>query len=245
MHPKLSIITVTYNAESFIERTLGSISNQSYDNIESIIVDGLSKDKTLELVNQFKIQNSIVVSEKDKGLYDAMNKGIDMAQGEYICFMNAGDVFYSNNTLSQVFASSHGEDFIYGDTIILDENGDLKPYHKQKPDEKSISYRSFINGMVICHQSMIIKKSCAEKYDFSHYRLACDIDWTIRSLRNCKSFKDSGIFISKFLEGGVSQSNRGKAVKERFWICVHQFGWIPTIFQNIKMVLAHFYKKIN
>jgi glycosyltransferase involved in cell wall biosynthesis len=238
-NPKISIITIAYNAEKYIERTLISVTNQTYPNIEYIIIDGASKDSTLNIVSRYKSKISIVVTEPDKGLYDAMNKGIEKATGDYINFMNAGDEFYSNKTLSQVFINSNMEDFIYGDTIIVDEfDQSVSAYHKVKPKASDISYKSFINGMVVCHQSMIIKKTCVEKYNFSQFKLACDIEWSISSIRNCLTFRDTEVVIAKFLGGGISQNNRLKSVKERFWISVKHFGWIRTIFYNIKMVFS-------
>lgn len=242
--PIISVITVTYNAERFIERTLRSIASQTYPYVESILIDGQSTDNTIELINQYKIHNSKLTSERDKGLYDAMNKGIDLSSGDYIIFMNAGDVFYDSNTISKAFLMNDSADFVYGDTIFINEQGVTSPPFKNKPSQDQISFKSFINGMVVCHQSMFIKRSKAEKFDISEYRLACDIDWVIRSLKNCTTHRDTGLIISKFLIGGVSQSHKWKAVKERFWISVKHFGWFATFYQNIKMVIFFLIKKL-
>ena len=242
--PLISVITVTFNAEKYIERTLLSVVNQSYPSIEYIIVDGASKDNTLSIIEGYNSKISQLVSSPDKGLYDAMNKGIDLATGDFIIFMNAGDEFESQSTIERAFLNYKNEDFVYGGTQVITEDGKIKSYHKKKPTQSEISYRSFINGMVVCHQSMFVRRSCAEKFDFSEFKLACDIDWVIRSLKNCKSFKDSGIIISRFLDGGVSQSNKKTAIRERFWICIKHFGWIATLFQQVKIGIRYILNSI-
>lgn len=102
-HPKFSIITVTYNAEKVLEDTIQSIVTQSYKNVEYIIVDGGSTDGTLTIVNKYKEHIHTIVSEPDKGLYDAMNKGIKLATGDYLCFLNAGDGLHEDDTLYESF----------------------------------------------------------------------------------------------------------------------------------------------
>ena len=123
-HPKFSIITVTYNAEKVLEDTIQSIVTQSYKNVEYIIVDGGSTDGTLTIVNKYKEHIHTIVSEPDKGLYDAMNKGIKLATGDYLCFLNAGDGLHEDDTLLRIVHSLTGTilpDVIYGETDIVDD----------------------------------------------------------------------------------------------------------------------------
>ncbi len=235
----ISIITVTYNAEHFIESTLKSVSDQTFTDYEHLIIDGASNDETLNIVQKYIRAQLKVFSEPDEGLYDAMNKAIQKATGEYIIFLNAGDVFYDEGTLTQVFTKSKGEDFIYGDTVVVDQSGSARPYHKMKPYQNLLSYRSFINGMVICHQSMIVKREKAVLFDNKNYKIACDIDWAIRTTKNCKTFLDTDLHISKFLDGGLSQKNKLDAIRERFRICVHHFGWSKTIYQQGVIVFQY------
>lgn len=150
---KISIITVSYNASSCIEKTIKSVVNQTYDNIEYIIVDGGSTDSTMDIVNMYKDHIDIFISEKDNGLYDAMNKAIDMACGEWLNFMNAGDVFYSDKVLEDIVLSGLMEkyDFIYSDFVA--DNG----------KKKRIIHQSFAEGKVL-HQSLVYKKCLHEKY---------------------------------------------------------------------------------
>ena len=157
--PYLSIITVTYNAESTLGRTLESVASQTYRGfVEHIIVDGASKDRTVEMANSYKQQHEeysvTVVSEPDKGLYDAMNKGLKMAKGEFVCFMNAGDKFHDSETLEGVFDNiEHPEQIgvIFGDTIVVDNEGNyLRQRHLNEPEE--LRWTSFKQGMLVCHQ---------------------------------------------------------------------------------------------
>lgn len=126
LHPKFSIITVTYNAGSVVEDTIQSIISQTYKNVEYIIVDGGSKDHTLAIIEKYKEHITTIISEPDKGLYDAMNKGIRLATGDYLCFLNAGDELHEDDTLLQIVHTLTGNelpDVIYGETAIVDEEG--------------------------------------------------------------------------------------------------------------------------
>ena len=121
--PKFSIITVTYNAEAVLEDTIQSVISQTYHHVEYIIIDGASKDKTLSIADRYKEHIAQVVSEPDKGLYDAMNKGIRLATGDYLCFLNAGDSFHEDDTLQQMVHTLTGNqlpDVLYGETALVD-----------------------------------------------------------------------------------------------------------------------------
>jgi len=229
--PKISVITITYNAKDFIEATLQNVINQSYLNIEYVVIDGASNDGTLEIIERYKEKIDILVTEPDKGIYDAMNKGINNATGDYIIFMNAGDEFFDLQTIEKAFTNHNNEDFVYGDTVMVGKNGQERDWYKKKPKQDVISYRSFINGMVICHQSMFIKRSIALPYRLD-LKISADIDWCVRCLKQAKTFRDSGIVIAKFLDGGLSQTKRQKAWKERFTILKQHFGLLPTLWQH-------------
>ena len=119
--PKFSVITVTYNAEKVLEDTIQSVIAQTYHHVEYIIVDGASKDGTLSIIDRYRPRIHTVVSEPDKGLYDAMNKGIALASGDYLCFLNAGDCFHEDDTLQQMVHTINGNelpDVLYGETAF-------------------------------------------------------------------------------------------------------------------------------
>ena len=157
-HPKVSIITITYNAEKYLERTIQSIISQTYPNIEYVIIDGNSKDGTIQIIEKYRNNIEVLISEPDKGLYDAMNKGLRKATGDYIVFMNAGDQINNSHTLEKAMKGSNNADIIYGLAVNIDEKGNTRPWHKKTPVAEKLSAKSFMNGMVICHQCMILKK---------------------------------------------------------------------------------------
>jgi len=125
-HPKFSIITVTYNAAKVLEDTIQSIVTQTYKNLEYIIVDGGSTDETLDIIHKYQEHITTVISEPDQGLYDAMNKGIKLATGDYLCFLNAGDGLHEDDTLLAMVHSIHGTSLpgvLYGETELVDCQG--------------------------------------------------------------------------------------------------------------------------
>lgn len=232
--PKVSVITVCYNAGSLIERTIQSVISQTYPNVEYVVIDGKSKDNTTAIIEKYREQISYYVSEQDKSLYDAMNKGLKAATGDYVWFVNAGDRIYDEHTLEKIMQQAAGKDFIYGDVVRVDEAGNQRGWHKKIPAQEELSPKSFLNGMVICHQSMLVKKAIAPEFSLS-WRLANDIDWTIRVLKKAKSHQYVTLPFCYFLEGGLSANNRWRAVKERFIVTKNHFGLLPVLVQQIKI----------
>lgn len=171
-NPLISIITVCYNSEKFIESTIKNVLSLEYNNIEYIIIDGGSKDSTLDLISKYRSKLSYFVSEPDKGIYDAMNKGLEKASGDWVCFMNSGDLFYSNMILSRIFNSTISEQInvIYGDVIRLYEN--RKVYLKAKP-LSVLSYR-----IPFSHQSCFVRTSLMKQIKYNiEYEIAADYDF--------------------------------------------------------------------
>lgn len=225
--PKISIITVVFNGHSLIERTIKSVLVQSYPHIEYIIIDGASKDGTLDIIEKFRTRIQTVISEKDKGIYDAMNKGLLLAKGDYVLFLNAGDELYSDSTIKEVFASSKDADVYYGNTAVVDEQRNILGDRRLTPPS-SLNWKSFKFGMSVSHQSFIAKRSLCEPYSMD-YQLGADIDWIIRILKKSKKIVYTKIYIAKFLEGGVTSNKRTLAWKERFDVLSKHYGF----FQNI------------
>lgn len=237
--PKISIITVCYNAEKTIQKTLDSVLNQSYPNIEIVIVDGQSTDGTLAIIEKHKDSIHQFTSEKDKGIFDAMNKGISMATGDYIWFIHADDQIFDRDTLDKAMEHHHDEDFIYGKAMLVDEHGDERPLdeRKQHPEQNELDWKRMLNGMIICHQAMIVKKEIAPFYDLS-YNLVGDLDWVIRILKKTNSVRDTHQILCRFVEGGTSTQYRRASLKQRFAILRRHFGLFPTIWQHITILLA-------
>lgn len=240
--PVLSIVTVVYNSEQFIERTIKSVLAQSYRNIEHIILDGNSKDNTVKIIQSYEQDIAYWKSESDKGIYDAMNKAQKFATGDYIMFLNSGDEFCDNFVVEKIFKTGISADAYYGDTIITDELGNPIKSRRLRPP-KQLKWSDLRYGMLVCHQSIIIKKSLSEEYNIN-YRIAADIDWAIRSLKKCKTINNVKIPISKFMEGGMSTQHHRKGLEERFKILSSHFGLIPNVFTHLYFVVRIIAQKI-
>lgn len=233
--PLVSVITVCYNSAEMLQRTIKSLRIQTYKEIEYIVIDGASKDNTLQVIKENQDIINLWISEPDNGLYFAMNKGLELANGDYVIFINAGDMFYSPETLEKIFSSHQDDiDIYYGDTMILAEN--LKELGSRRlSPPKQLTKNSFRWGMTVCHQSIFIKRSIAPKYDTS-YRITADYDWVLSSIENAKKIVNTKQYISKFLSGGLSSKHIMKANKERFRIMIKHYGLITALWYNFLML---------
>lgn len=168
--PLVTVVTVVFNAVNTISETIESVLSQTYDNIQYIVIDGGSNDGTLVEINKYLNEIDIFISEKDNGIFDAMNKGLGLATGSYVNFMNSGDLFADNGVVENIINKNDFDaDFIYGDTIY-NKKGKLK-LRKANPFFKN----SGINSMGICHQSIFLKTDFAKKYTFdTTYNLTAD-----------------------------------------------------------------------
>ena len=228
--PKLSVITIVYNNVCDIERTILSVLGQTYTNIEYIIVDGLSNDGTLQVINKYKDRIGKLISEKDNGIYDAMNKGLTAATGDYVIFMNSGDEFYADATVANVFASADDADIYYGETEMIDDNGQsLGQRRHQAP--AAFTWRDFKYGMSISHQAIYIRRPLTEPYD-SRYQLSADIDWIIRAAKKARKIVNVNQYVAKYLVGGMSKKKHRQSLQERFNIMKRYYGLVPTVLNH-------------
>ncbi|MBQ2885476.1 MAG: glycosyltransferase [Alphaproteobacteria bacterium] len=213
---KFSIITICYNEEMRIADTMKSIYSQSYTDFEHIIEDGCSTDNTLQLVKNceklYKNHSLRIFSQKDSGLYDAMNKAVARARGEYICFLNSGDYFLDENTLQRVsdYIDTYPEkEVYYGDAIVIMPNGNelfqtnALPEHMLMDDKTEILSTA---GMGFIHQAMFAKNICFEKCSFNtKYRLRAELDWYYQCIDSGYQFKKMNYTLCKYSFGGVSE----------------------------------------
>lgn len=229
--PVFSIITVTYNAGQWLERTILSVLNQSYPAIEYIIIDGASTDQTVEIIKHYASGIARWVSEPDKGLYDAMNKGLERATGDYVWFLNAGDTLHTADTVQKIAMSLKKKvslpDIIYGETLIVDAEGRSLGMRRLKAPRR-LTWKSFRMGMLVCHQSFIPKREIAPPYDTA-YRLTADYDWCIRCLKQAADVCNTHLILSDFLEEGLSSVHRKASLKERYEIMCRYYGKLPTL----------------
>lgn len=245
LHPKFSIITVTYNAGKVLEDTIQSVIFQTYRNIEYILVDGGSKDNTLQIASKYRQHISKVVSEPDHGLYDAMNKGIQLATGDYLCFLNAGDELHENETLQKMVHSLHTQelpDVMYGETAIVDNQGHFLHMRRLSAPEQ-LNWKSFKQGMLVCHQAFFVRRELAIHclYDLQ-YRFSADFDWCIRIMKQAKHLHNTRLTLIDYQKEGMTTQNHKASLKERFRIMVKHYGWISTVLHHGWFVIRLFYK---
>ena len=244
-HPKFSIITVTFNADKVLEKTIQSVISQTYQNMEHVIVDGGSEDNTLEIAGKYRDRISKIISEPDKGLYDAMNKGIRLATGDYLCFLNAGDELHENETLQKMVHTLKGKelpDVIYGETAIVDEEGHFLHMRRlSTPD--NLTWKSFKQGMLVCHQAFFARRELAidNLYDL-RYRFSADFDWCIRIMKKAKCLHNTRLTLIDYLNEGMTTRNHKASLKERFRIMAKHYGWLSTIAHHGWFVIRLFYK---
>lgn len=242
LRPTVSIITVTYNAAGVLPATLASIAQQTYRAIEHIIIDGGSTDGTVDQIRAAGENITHWVSEPDAGLYDAMNKGLARATGDYVWFLNAGDLIDSAETLAGIMAIAEQEqalaetwpDVLYGQTALIDAHGrnlGLRTY-KRLPDE--LAARDLRLGMVVSHQALLVRRAIAPRYD-TRYRIAADIDWTIRVLRAAARVTNTGLVHVRYLVGGTSARNRWRSWLERADILRRQFGLADALWAHAQI----------
>ncbi|MDN3587329.1 glycosyltransferase family 2 protein [Pedobacter aquatilis] len=229
--PKLTVITIVYNNVRDIERTIKSVINQTFKDIEYIIIDGASNDGTLEVIEKYRNQTAKIISEKDKGIYDAMNKGLALATGDYVLFMNSGDEIYDMQTVEDIFATANGADIYYGETEMYNDNWESLGKRRHEAPE-NFTWKSFKFGMSISHQAIYIRRSILTPYDLK-YKYSSDIDWIIKAAKKSSNIVNVHRYVAKYLVGGMSKKKHRESLKERFEIFTKYYGLIPNLFNHL------------
>ncbi|MEL4371495.1 glycosyltransferase family 2 protein [Shewanella xiamenensis] len=240
-YPLITIITVVYNGDRYLEDTILSVTNQTYSNIEYIIVDGGSKDKTLDIIRKYESDIEFWVSEKDSGIYDAMNKGLGLAKGDYIIFMNADDTFFDNNVVHHlakvVYESDETIDIIYGKTKVKDLNYDWV-------DGQEVSFSGLAN-YAICHQSAMVSRESYHKFNGFNlsYKICADYDFFVKLFKSDLVAKFLPFCISTIRVGGVSTTNIKQTIGEKLKIFeTHYSG--STRLQYLAKVYFYLYPRL-
>ena len=245
LQPKFSIITVTYNASLLMGATLESVLSQTYTNYEYILVDGGSTDDTVAVAKASGIEFAHIVSERDNGIYDAMNKGMALATGDYLCFLNAGDAFFTPDTLQTIVDAIADEtelpDVLYGETAEVDaQRNFVRMRRLQAP--KELTWHSFRNGMLVCHQAFYARREIAPMYDL-RYRLSSDVDWCIKVMKRSKKMVNVNAVVVNYLQNGLSLQHHRKSLAERFCVMSRHYGLLPTICRHIWFALRAVVKR--
>ena len=253
--PKFSIITVCYNAEKFIGNTIQSVLSQSFNDFEYIIKDGSSADNTVNVVHALcdGAENVILIQNKDQGIYDAMNIALDMAKGQYIFFLNAGDKFVDSNVLDKIknFIDHHEADIFYGNVIEVEyQKKFLRRYSKKN---SKIWYYSL--GACLCHQGMFCDRKLFEERKFDTiYRVCADREWQLYHLNEGKIAIAMGITVAEVLVEGFSSEHVVELEEEtekciklycgRYYNVYRAIKWIKRN-KLIHLVLRKIEKKIS
>lgn len=247
---KISIITICRNNEDSIEETMKSVFFQTYPNIEYVIIDGLSTDKTVSTINKYKDRLAYFVSEKDSGMYEAMNKGIKASTGEVIYFLNAGDTLFHSSVMDNIIRHFTKDiDFLYGDVIEIDKKTGCCNIKRQNKVNNAYLYTN-----AICQQSILYRKSAFEKcgYFNTEYKIVGDREWLFRAfLKEKIKSKYVDIPFALFTKGGVSNNEnyekihvkeRKKAKKNYFNPFIVSFtAFMPKTLKNLIIKILRIY----
>lgn len=259
-----SIVTITYNAEAVLGKTVESVFAQTYPHVEHIIVDGASKDATVALAEEYKRcsdaacngHSVIISSEPDKGLYDAMNKGLARVSGDYVLFLNAGDFFPDENVLSAIvqscsFNKMSKDDLpavLYGNTDVVDNDGNFLFHRRLQPPEK-LSWRSFRHGMLVCHQAFYARANIAKDIKYNlQYRYSADVDWCIRVMKEAERLRlplqNLHMVVVNYTEEGQSTIHHRESLKERYKVMCRHYGTALTVIMHLWFAVRLVIKKV-
>lgn len=234
---KFTIITVCMNAAEYIEQTIQSLLCQTYQNYEYIIKDGNSTDDTRAIIDSLvsECENIHIISSKDKGLYDAMNQGVDMAKGEYIYFLNAGDCFADENVLMRISESieAYEADMVYGNVIQI--AGDKRCIRKYGKICKKKFF--FLSGDCICHQALFAKRDLFVKKNFDlQYKVCADKDWELFHIFNHATLHNINYQIATILVDGFAKNHVMDFERETH-ICIKKYyKWTAWIYEMVMIM---------
>jgi len=239
MKPVVSIITIVFNDVKHIEGTIFSVINQGYHNIEFIIIDGGSNDGTIDIIKKHSTKFSYWKSEPDNGIYEAMNKGLRAASGDFVWFINSGDQIYEKNTIEKLVACIDQEtDVVYGENVLIGEDGHILGMRRKKAPEK-LTWKNFINGMMVCHQSVLVRRNMAPWYN-EKYQFSADYEWVLLSLKKARKVVNARQILSRYLEEGMTTKNLKTSLNERFEIMKNYYGVIPTVIKYVWLGITYF-----
>ena len=223
---QLSIITINYNNANGLQKTIDSVISQNFDNYEFLVIDGASTDLSVQIIQNYENGIDYCVSEPDRGIYDAMNKGIKRAKGLYCLFLNSGDFLLHQSVLSDIFKKNPEEDILYGN-LKSDTRNYIYP--------KTLTLRSFVNG-TIPHQASLIKRELFDRFGYyeEQYRIIADWVFFLKAVLQYRvSYRRLDMYISFFEEGGISTDvNNQKLIVQQRNNVLQKF--FPLIFSDYK-----------
>ena len=231
--PLITVITVVYNGEDYLEDTIKSVIEQDYQNVEYIIVDGGSKDDTLEIIRKYEHAIDYWVSEPDKGIYDAMNKGLTLCSGEWINFMNADDYFCNSSVLSRI--DFKGADFIYGNVLMKDDDYFVRLGGK-------VDLQMLLRSSMTPHQSVFVRRNVYRQlglFDLN-YKIAADYEFSVRVFFNDYTCLYREVDVAYMRMGGVSNVSFVASLNEKLIIIKKYAGLVDYV---IALMFQYVYER--
>lgn len=239
----VSIITITYNAEAYLERTIRSVAAQQQVrpgiDYEYLLIDGASTDGTLAIVRQYARHISFWQSEPDRGLYDAMNKGLHQATGDYVWFMNAGDELHDPQVLAQLLTrlrTPSPADVYYADALFVNNDGSPVGLRSQVTAHAlptTLRWTDMALGMKVSHQAFVARRELAPDYPITN--LSADLDWEIRCLKAARRVEYVPFVLCRYLVGGLSRQQHRRSLIDRFRVLRTHFGLLPTLWNHARI----------
>ena len=254
----ITYVTITYQAAKVLRRTLDSVLEQDYPDITHLIIDGDSIDGTIEMVNDYIERSNaannghkvLLMSEPDNGIYDAMNKGLRSLDGDYVCFLNAGDFLPASDTVSKIVETTVTQHptpnpplpaVLYGDTDIVDDEGRFLHHRCLAPPE-NLTWKSFRHGMLVCHQAFYTRTDFAIATPYNQkYRYSADVDWCIRIMKaaakeNVPLLNLHMVVVNYTQEGQTTRHHRESLI-ERYKVMESHYGRLSTFFMHCWFVI--------
>ena len=273
---KITYGTITYQAAKVLQRTLDSVLEQDYPEITHLIIDGASTDGTIEMVNDYIERSNasenghkvLLMSEPDNGIYDAMNKGLRSLDGDYVCFLNAGDYLPAPDIASRInvqcsmfnvqcsmvngqcsMVNVQSPAVLYGDTDIVDGEGRFLHHRRLAPPEH-LTWKSFRHGMLVCHQAFYARTDFAIATPYNQkYRYSADVDWCIRIMKAAAKenvpLLNLHMVVANYTEEGQTTIHHRESLIERYKVMESHYGRISTFLMHCWFVVRAVFKKSN
>jgi glycosyltransferase involved in cell wall biosynthesis len=245
--PLFSIITVCYNALPALRRTVEAVAASDFRGYEHVIIDGASRDGTPDWLYTIELPHIRWISEPDQGLYDAMNKGQNMARGEFLWFLNAGDLPSGTDTLGVLAAQAAPDvDVLYGEVLLVNPEGKMLGTRSECTTQQlpeRLTWRDLRYGMVVSHQAFLPRRSLAPAYLLNN--LCADIDWVITCLKNAQNVVNTLAVLARFETGGVSKQRHRRSLWDRYKVLGKHYGFLPNLLRHIAILLRAFWFRIS
>ena len=251
----ITYVTITWQAAKVLQRTLDSVLCQDYPEITHLIIDGASTDGTIEMVNDYIARSNaannghkvLLMSESDNGIYDAMNKGLRSLDGDYVCFLNAGDFLPAPDIASRIAAMADNQAVLYGDTDIVDGEGRFLHHRRLAPPE-NLTWKSFRHGMLVCHQAFYARTDFAIATPYNQkYRYSADVDWCIRIMKAAAKEKvpllNLHMVVVNYTQEGQTTLHHRESLLERYKVMESHYGRVSTFLMHCWFVIRSVIKR--